>query len=113
YFKSEQIMASVLRDTLKEAEFTSLMFHMQIDLIQLVSIKNNLFTTRELEFMKQKASCDFVIYYKVGKHPIAVIEVDGGSHDDKIQQERDRLKNTILEKAEIPLLRLKTTEGNV
>ncbi|EUJ49422.1 hypothetical protein MCOL2_16037 [Listeria fleischmannii FSL S10-1203] len=63
--------------------------------------------------MNQKASCDFVIYYKVGKHPLGVIEVDGGSHDDKVQQERDALKNNILEKAKIPLLRLKTTEGNI
>lgn len=39
--------------------------------------------------------------------------MDGSSHDDKVQQERDRLKNIILEKAEIPLLRLKTTEGNI
>lgn len=113
HFKSEQIMASLLRDILMKAEFTSLTFHMQIDLIQLVSIRNNSFTDREIEFMKQKASCDFVIYYKVGKNPIGVIEVDGGSHDDRVQQERDALKNIILEKAEIPLLRLKTTEGNV
>ncbi|EPI5733735.1 DUF2726 domain-containing protein [Enterococcus hirae] len=42
-----------------------------------------------------------------------MIEVDGSSHDDKVQQERDRLKNIILEKAEIPLLRLKTIEGNI
>ncbi|EOA2482332.1 DUF2726 domain-containing protein [Enterococcus hirae] len=39
--------------------------------------------------------------------------MDGSSHDDKVQQERDRLKNIILEKAEIPLLRLKTIEGNI
>lgn len=113
HFKSEQITASLLRDILMTAEFTSLTFHMQIDLIQLVSIKNNSFTDREIEFMKQKASCDFVIYYKVGKNPIGVIEVDGSSHDERVQQERDALKDIILEKAEIPLLRLKTTEGNI
>ncbi|WP_237580406.1 AAA domain-containing protein [Candidatus Enterococcus leclercqii] len=112
-FKSEQIMASLLRDILITSEYASLMFHMQIDLIQLVSIKNSSFTNREIEFMKQKASCDFVIYYKVGKNPIGVIEVDGGSHDEKVQQERDTLKNLILEKTKIPLLRLKTTEGNI
>ncbi|EOS8001294.1 DUF2726 domain-containing protein [Enterococcus hirae] len=113
YFKSERIMAALLRDILRTDEFASLTFHMQIKLIQLVSIKNNSFTDREIEFMKQKSSCDFVIYYKIGKIPIGVIEVDGSSHDDKVQQERDRLKNIILEKAEIPLLRLKTTEGNI
>ena len=113
YFKSERIMAAVLKDILKKEEFMSLKFHMQIDLIQLVSVKNNLFNERELEFMKQKASCDFVIYYKVGKNPIGVIEIDGSSHDNGVQQERDALKNAILQKTDIPLLRLKTVEGNI
>ena len=112
-FKSEQIMAAILRDLLKESEFTSLIPHRQINLSQLVSIKNNTFTEREIEFMNQKASCDFVLYYKVGKYPIGVIEVDGGKHDNQVQRERDTLKNNILEKAGISLLRLKTTEGNI
>lgn len=113
YFKSERIMAAVLKDILKKEEFMSLKFHMQIDLIQLVSVKNNLFNERELEFMKQKASCDFVIYYKVGKNPMGVIEIDGSSHENRVQQERDVLKNAILQKTDIPLLRLKTVEGNI
>lgn len=113
YFKSERIMAAVLKDILKKEEFMSLKFHMQIDLIQLVSVKNNLFNERELEFMKQKASCDFVIYYKVGKNPMGVIEIDGSSHENRVQQERDVLKNAILQKTNIPLLRLKTVEGNI
>ncbi|MEG0293766.1 AAA domain-containing protein [Enterococcus sp.] len=112
-FKTEQIMASLLRDTMLRTEFSSLMFHMQIDLIQVASIKNNSFTDREITFMKQKGRCDFVIYYKVGNSPIGVIEVDGGSHGSHKQQERDGLKNNILQKVGIPLLRLKTIEGNI
>ncbi|WP_256924532.1 DUF2726 domain-containing protein [Candidatus Enterococcus wittei] len=63
--------------------------------------------------MKQKASCDFVIYYKVGKKPIGVIEIDGGYHEIEKQKERDLLKNSILDKAKIPLLRIKTIEGRI
>ncbi|WP_311907138.1 AAA domain-containing protein [Carnobacterium divergens] len=111
--KSEKIFALLLEDILMKVEFISLKFHMQIDLIQLVSIKNNFFTERELEFIRQKASCDFVIYYKVGKSPIGVIEVDGGYHEVTKQQERDNLKNSILKKSGIPILRLKTTEGSL
>lgn len=111
--KSEKIVALLLEDILIKVEFASLKFHMQIDLIQLVSIRNTFFTARELEFMKQKASCDFVIYYKVGKKPIGVIEVDGGYHEDVIQQERDNLKNSILKKSKLPLLRLKTIESDI
>lgn len=112
--KSEKIFALVLEDILMKEPFNSLKYHMQIDLIQLASIKNNSFTERELEFMRQKASCDFVIYYKVGKNPIGVIEVDGSYHDEvETQQERDQLKDSILEKSQIPLLRVKTREGDI
>ena len=43
-----------------------------------------------------------------------VIEVDGVSFHEqrKAQKERDTKKNSILAKAQIPLLRLKTNESN-
>lgn len=111
--KSAGVFSLVLRDILRTNEFDSLKYHMQIGLIQLVSLRKHLFTDRELEFMKQKASCDFVIYYKVGKKPIGVIEIDGGYHEIEKQKERDLLKNSILDKAKIPLLRIKTIEGRI
>ena len=43
--------------------------------------------------------------------PILAIEVDGGRHFKKKQKIRDQLKNEILNKANIPLLRL-PTNGN-
>ncbi|WP_230371580.1 DUF2726 domain-containing protein [Paludibacterium denitrificans] len=49
----------------------------------------------ELDFMRNRASCDFVLYFKVGKTPLGVIEVDGGSHDRPEQATRDALKNSI------------------
>jgi very-short-patch-repair endonuclease len=63
--------------------------------------------------MKNRASCDFVLYFKVGKTPLGVIEVDGGSHDRPEQAERDALKNSILNKSNIPLLRLRTVESGI
>uniref|UniRef100_UPI001430AF6B AAA domain-containing protein n=1 Tax=Listeria valentina TaxID=2705293 RepID=UPI001430AF6B len=111
--KSEKILSVLLDDLLLKDKSSSLAYHQQIDLIQLVSIRMNAFTDREIEFMHQKASCDFVVYYKVGKTPIGVIEVDGQHHETTKQQERDQLKNSILKKAQIPLCRLKTIEGNI
>lgn len=58
-----------------------------------------------------RASCDFVIYFKVGKVPLGVIEVDGGSHDRPDQAARDALKNGILAKSGIPILRLSTIKS--
>ncbi len=50
---------------------------------------------------------------KVGKTPLGGIEVDGGSHDHHKQAERDALKNAILAKSGIPILRLRTVESDI
>ena len=111
--KSEQIIAQLLREILKENDYQSMIFHQQVLLEQLVSRTNNNFTERELEYMYNKASCDFVLYFKTSKYPIAVIEVDGDDHNKPGQRERDLLKNAILDKAGVFLLRLKTIESHI
>ncbi|WP_294316809.1 DUF2726 domain-containing protein [uncultured Chryseobacterium sp.] len=54
---------------------------------------------------------DFVIYNKLGKNPVLAIEVDGyGYHrEGSRQNERDAMKNKILETYGLPLLRFSTT----
>ena len=112
-YKSEQIVAIVIRDILLLEEFKTLIFHQQIYLKQLVSINHELFTDDENTFIKNNSSCDFVIYYQIGKKPLAVIEVDGGCHSKPEQIIRDKKKNSILAKANIPLLRLPTIESEI
>ncbi|WP_240324670.1 AAA domain-containing protein [Trinickia diaoshuihuensis] len=112
-FKSEQIAAQLLRDALSIEAHRSMTYHAQVPLIQLVSSANVALTPRERAFMKNRASCDFVVYFKVGKTPLGVIEVDGGTHDTAEQAERDALKNSILEKGGIALLRLRTVESHI
>ncbi|WP_409525079.1 AAA domain-containing protein [Nitrincola sp. MINF-07-Sa-05] len=112
-YKSEQIAAQILRDTLSLEAYRAITFHSQIVLNQLASSANEALTLRELDFMRNRASCDFVLYFKVGKTPLAVIEVDGGSHGDARQAERDALKNSILRKSGLPLLRLQTVESHI
>ena len=112
-YKSERIIAQLLRDILKESTYQTMIYHQQVLLEQLVSKNNNSFTELELEYMHHKASCDFVLYFKTGKYPIAVIEVDGDDHSKPEQRKRDQLKNAILDKAGVPLLRLKTIESQI
>lgn len=112
-FKSEQIVSRLLRYMLSQNSYRSMMFHSQIALNQLVSVEQGNFTARELSFMHKRASCDFVVYYKVGKTPLGVIEVDGGYHFQSVQLERDELKNNILYKSGLPLLRLRTIDSNI
>ena len=56
---------------------------------------------------------DFLIYNKISKIPLLVIEVDGYKYHKKgsKQKERDILKDSILSKYNIPLIRL-TTNGS-
>lgn len=112
-FKSEQIVEHLLRGFFSENINCGLMFHRQVPLNQVVSTKNLDLSEREIEFLRNRASCDFVIYFKIGKTPVAVIEVDGDSHQATRQIERDEIKNSILNKANIPLLRLRTIESRV
>jgi very-short-patch-repair endonuclease len=109
----EQIVTQLLRELLASTRFAGLRFHCQVRLQQLASARNPAMTPRELEFMAQQASCDFVVYFKVGKQPLGVIEVDGGLHHGPQQGERDALKNSILRKSGIDLLRLQTIDSDI
>ncbi|MFP1725076.1 AAA domain-containing protein [Lonsdalea quercina] len=111
-YKSEQIVAQRLREALSDPSCRALRYHDQVKLNQVVSPSNVNLTERARAFMA-RASCDFVIYYKVGKTPLGVIEVDGGSHDRPDQAVRDVLKNGILAKGGIPILRLRTVESRI
>lgn len=57
---------------------------------------------------------DFVIFNKLDKMPVLVVEVDGHAihTNNPTQPERDKKKDTILNKYDIPLIRLKTTGSN-
>ncbi|AMB85596.1 helicase [Pseudomonas agarici] len=112
-FKSEQIVAQLLREALSREGNQAMTFHAQIRLNQLVSADNEALTPPERNFMRNRASCDFVLYFRVGKTPLGVIEVDGGYHDTTLQAARDQLKNSILMKSGIPLLRLRTVESHI
>src|SRR3546814_12440314 len=97
-FKSEQIVARILRDTLSQTAYQAMLFHSQVALIQLASSVNEALTPQERDFMNNRASCDFVLYFRVGKTPLGVNEVDGGFHEPSRQAERVILKNSIMAK---------------
>jgi len=111
-YKSEQIAAQLLREALSTQAYQALMVHDQVKLNQVAAPSNPDLTERERAFMA-RASCDFVIYFRVGKIPVGVIEVDGGSHDWPDQAARDALKDGILAKSGIAILRLRTVESRI
>lgn len=112
HYKSEQIVAQLLREVLSAPACQALKYHTQIRLEKLASPTNSDWTETQRAFMR-RASCDFVLYFKVGKTPIGVIEVDGGYHDHPVQAARDIMKNEILNKCRIPILRLRTVDSGI
>lgn len=66
--------------------------------------------------MQNGSRLDFLFFHKVTKEPLAVVEVDGYLFhwEGTRQAERDSLKDSVLRKIGIPLLRLstRTEDGN-
>ncbi|WP_424160811.1 AAA domain-containing protein [Bacillus amyloliquefaciens] len=109
--KSERIIASLLRDILSEEKFKKINFKREYRLKDLVNDTSHLHED-EKQFIKTAARVDFLLHYKMGNEPLGVIEVDGVAyHHSKDQKRRDRIKNSILDKAGIPILRLRTNES--
>ncbi|MCR4726223.1 MAG: DUF2726 domain-containing protein [Clostridia bacterium] len=95
--------------------FNNLRYAMHVSLKEFVKLDHSVLSAEENRFLNNPNShADFLIYNKMSKKPLGVIEVDGVSFHEqqKAQTERDAKKDCILEKAGIPLLRLKTNESN-
>lgn len=70
-----------------------------------------MFTEDEIRFIRNpNTHVDFLIYNDIQKIPILAIEVDGFKYhmESSVQYERDRKKDYIFKKCEIPLIRLLT-----
>ena len=108
-YDSENLMYVLIKDVLKSDKYISfgVVSHIPLNLL----LRDlSLLSGRELEFASNCLShVDFLIYSKVTHLPIMAIEVDGFAyHNTEKQRERDLIKNSILQKYEIPLLRLST-----
>ncbi len=105
-FLSENLIYYTLRKIIDE-KYPTLDFRCGYKLNDLIKDKSYL-NERELKFVNTNSHLDFCIYRKMDKKTILVIEVDGRFHFRKEQIKRDRIKNEILNKYDIPLLRLAT-----
>lgn len=109
-YDSENLMYGHLVDILRELPDMSLsvICHQKLRLL----IRNfDRLTEEEGRYVSNpNTHVDFLIYNRITKKPVLAIEVDGFNFHKKgtPQSERDRLKDSILEKYSIPLLRLPT-----
>lgn len=108
-YDSENIAYNVIENILKN-DYTNLDIVMHIPLLRLLN-HTKLLNKDEIKYASNEwTHIDFVIYNKMDKKLVLVIEVDGYAFhkENFVQNQRDELKNSILKKYDIPLIRLST-----
>ena len=109
--KSENLMSLIIDEVLKEDNFLHLdvVLHRQLRVI----IKDfSLLNEEEAKFVNnENTHIDFLVYSKINKQIVLAIEVDGYKYHEKnqVQLKRDQLKDGILKKYNIPIMRFSTT----
>ncbi|MCG3088373.1 AAA domain-containing protein [Sporosarcina cyprini] len=110
-YDSENLMNIVIKRVLGQAEFRSLDYVLHQPLRMLLKNTDKL-TADEIKYlMNILTHTDFVIFNRLDKMPLLVVEVDGHAYhaNNPKQLERDRMKDRILQKYGIPIIRMKTT----
>lgn len=112
-YESENLMYAVIGEVLSLPEFKSFKCVMHIPLNTLFRNFSNL-TVEERKFAENPWShVDFLIFNRLDKEALLAIEVDGVRYhrNDEKQESRDSLKDSILAKNNLPLLRVATNES--
>lgn len=109
-FESENLTYNLIDEILKENNYSNLDIAVHIPLMNILD-NIELLNQEEIKFANNVwTHIDFVIFNKMDKKLVIAIEVDGYyfHREGTKQQERDNIKNRILEKYDIPLIRLNT-----
>ncbi|MFC1750819.1 AAA domain-containing protein [Pseudomonadota bacterium] len=112
-YSSENLMATLLDELLEDERYNSFAYHAHYAINLLVN-DDSKFTPRERQYSRHpNTHVDLLVYNKLDKSSLLAIEVDGYRFHklNKGQIERDKLKNSIFEKIDLPLLRF-GTEGS-
>lgn len=114
-YKSEDLMNHEIEEVLIMHKYNCFRHVLHVPLISIVKDTSQL-TDEERKYADNIwTHVDFLIFSKLDKSPFLVVEVDGiAFHENSnIQMERDRMKDSILNKYNIPILRIKTNESGV
>lgn len=112
-YPSENLMNMVIEEVLSEKAFHHLDVILHQPLRMLIKDTSLLSKAEYTYAMNSWTHTDFVIFNKMNKLPVLVIEVDGHQFhaNNPTQLKRDKMKDRILNKYNIPVIRMKTT-GN-
>ena len=108
-YESENLVYAMINEVLSCDEFSKYKAVMHVPMNMLISDFSRL-GGREIEYATNPLThVDFLIFSKITHRPVLAVEVDGFNyHKAAKQAERDLNKNSILEKYNLPLLRLST-----
>ena len=115
---SEKLIKAILNELLGKKTFADLKYFENYKIV--VLMRNNflndtkdVLSSNEDRYIKNGAHLDFLIYKNVDKCPILAIEVDGVTYhkNNPVQLQKDDLKNSILKKMAIPIIRIRTDES--
>ena len=109
-YDSENLMYVLVKDIFEEYGLTYLEVACHIPLKMIIR-DMQLLNDEECRYaMNDKTHVDFLIYNRITKKPVLVIEVDGYSYhkDGTLQAQRDIRKNHILDLYELPYIRFAT-----
>lgn len=112
-FDSENLMYGLIKQVLSEEKFLKYNVLLHYPIRQLIRDYSKL-DEQEIKYVSNSMThLDFLIYNKLGKTPVLGIEVDGFEFHKKgtRQAERDRMKDSILDKYNFPILRFGTNES--
>ena len=111
--KSENLMNIVIEKVLSENMFSHLNRVIHVPLNRTIS-DLSILTQREQNFvLNPNSHTDFMIYNKINNSVVLAIEVDGYKYHENnpTQLKRDRIKDSILDKSGIPILRFRTNDS--
>ena len=109
-YDSENLMYQLINDTLEEYGHSEIGVLCHQPLNTLLKDLTPLSEEEAKYALNPATHLDFLLYNSVTKEPLLAIEVDGWLfHKEGTRQaERDKMKNSILEKFELPLIRFAT-----
>lgn len=112
-YDSENIMYKLITEVLREG-FDDLDVLSHQSLSWIIKEPHKLDEEERRYVYNDLTHVDFVIYNKLHKNIVLILEVDGYAYhkDGSIQKDRDEMKDIILNKYEIPFYRFGTTGSN-
>ena len=109
-YDSENLAYHTLKECIGENASLDVVTHIPLSRI-LNNIQN--LSQEEQRFINASSHIDLLVFNVINKLPLLAIEIDGFTYHqkDSKQGKRDRLKDSILQKYQIPLLRLSTIQS--